>query len=117
VLIRFLVRRRLPSVILTLAVWTLLSGPGNLEAVVFNGFVAAVTLFVLLRWGVVAMVVCRIALHAAWNARPLALDAWSSEGSIILVGGMILLAVYGAWAAVGGTDARDRPRDDVLTLS
>ena len=107
VLIRFLVKKPAVAVVLTLAVWTLLSGPGNPTAAVVGLLNAALSLAILLRWGVVAFIVQRMALHVLWNARPLDLDSWFSQGSLILMGALVAMALYGGWAAVG--DARSRP--------
>jgi len=101
VLIRALVRKPWLAVALTLAVWLLLSGPGNLTAVVAGLFQVGLTLFILLRWGVVAFIMERIAMHIVWSARPLEMDGWTSQGSLVLVAALILLALYGAWAAMG----------------
>lgn len=99
VLVRFLVKKPAIAVVLTLAVWTLLAAPGNPTAAVLALGSAGISLAILLRWGVVAFIVQRMALHVLWNARPLDMDSWYSQGSVLLVGALALLAVYGAWAA------------------
>ncbi len=112
VLIRAVVRRPKLAVVLTLAVWVLLAGPGSLERVLLELVSAALSLFILLRWGVVAFIMQRVAMYIVWFARPLEMDGWTSQGSLILVGVLILLAFYGAWAAMGqgqgeGQDQRE----------
>jgi hypothetical protein len=106
VLIRYLVKRRIPAVLLTLAVWTLFTGPGSAEAVFWGLVMSGIFLFVLLRWGVVALVVGRIAGNLIWQARPADWGAWHAEGSVLILVALGLLAVYGAWAAVGGRVAK-----------
>ncbi|MCB1182119.1 hypothetical protein KDM41_01715, partial [bacterium] len=106
VLIRALVKRPVIAIVLTLAVWTLLSGPGDAKAVAFGLVNSAISLAVLLRWGFVAMMLQRIVLGWAWAARPVDLDSWYSQGSLIVVAAVILLALYGAWAAVGDSESR-----------
>ncbi|PIE16751.1 MAG: hypothetical protein CSA65_09955 [Proteobacteria bacterium] len=110
VLIRAVVRRPKLAMALTLAVWVLLAGPGSLERVLLDLVSAAFSLFILLRWGVVAFIMQRVALYILWFARPLEMDGWTSQGSLILVGMLILLALYGAWAAMGEGQGQGQDR-------
>lgn len=101
VLIRYLVKNRVVTIVLTLILWTLLTSPGNLTSVFLGLFSSGLFLFVLLRWGVVAMVTGRIALGMAWLARPVDLSSWYSQGSIMVVVALGILALLGAWSAMG----------------
>ena len=101
VFIRYLVKRRIPAILLTLVVWALLTSPSSLGSLVSGLLVSALFLFVLLRWGAVAMVVGRVTSNLIWQARPADWTAWHSEGSVVIVVALVVVACYGAWAAVG----------------
>jgi serine/threonine-protein kinase len=101
VLFEFLFKRRVVTIILSLLLWTMLAGPGNLPAFGLGLLSSAIMMVVLLRWGVVAFAMGRIALALAWTAKPADWTSWYSQGSVLIVVALALLAVYGAWAAQG----------------
>ncbi len=101
VFLHYLVKKRTLALGITLVVWTLLTGPGNYVAAGLGLMSSAIYLFVLLRWGIVAMVVGRVVNVLVWSARPVDLTSWYSENSVIILVAIALLAVYGVWAAVG----------------
>lgn len=101
VLARYLLKRRVAAVVATLVLWTLLGAPGSWVSLIQSVLTSAVFLAVLLRWGVVAMAAGRIALGLVWTARPADWTSWYTEGSVMIVVALALLAAYGAWAATG----------------
>ncbi len=101
VMIRRLVRNLPIAVGLTLVLWTLMSGSGTPARIAMNFVTAAIMLTILLRWGAVAMVVAQVVLRWLWQARFIDPSAWYSQGSVLVLSAVILLTLYGAWAAVG----------------
>ena len=102
VVIRYLVKRRLPTLALTLVAWVLISGDGQPHLLAMGVVVAVLEMFVLLRWGVVALAVAKITTGLCWHARAADWSAWHAEGPLLVLGALVLLVVYGAWAATGG---------------
>lgn len=111
VISRFLLKKRVPTIALTLAIWTLFASPGNAQEIALALLSSAIFLFVLLRWGVVAMVVGRVVLGLAWSIRPVDFTSWYCRGSVMVLVALALLAAYGAWAAIGNRAGR-RPISD-----
>jgi hypothetical protein len=105
---RYLLRRRALSLVVTVVVWTLLSGAGSLMSVTLELVLALIGIAVLLRWGALAYVVSRVVLFMCWNARAGDWGAWWAEGPLVGVGLLVVLTVYGGWAALGA--ASERPR-------
>jgi len=101
VVIRKFIRRRALALGVTLVVWTLMNGAGTPEGVAFNFITSVIMMILLLRWGVVAMVVSRIVLSLAWQARAADWGAWHAQGAVLVLAALCALAVYGAWAAMG----------------
>ena len=102
VVIRYLVKRRLPTLALTLVAWILISGDGQPHLLAMGVVVAVLEMFVLLRWGVVALAVAKITAGLCWHARAADWSAWHAEGPLLVLAALALLVVYGAWAATGG---------------
>jgi hypothetical protein len=101
VVIRYLVKRRLPTLILTFVAWLLIAGdlqPPDLPIALAG---TAVMMFVLLRWGVVALAVSNITASICWLARSADWSAWHAEGPLLALAALVLLTLFGAWAAVG----------------
>lgn len=107
VLIRYLVKNRILAIILTLVLWTFMSVPENLGSILLGLLSSGIFLLVLLRWGVVALVIGRIAVGLAWTARPSDWTSWHSQGSVMILVALGLLAVFGAWAAMGPRGSRE----------
>ena len=103
---RYLLEKRVPTIALTLAIWTLFASPGNAPEIALALLSSAIFLFVLLRWGVVAMVTGRVVLGLAWKIRPADFTSWYCWGSVMVLVALALLAAYGAWAAIGHRTGR-----------
>lgn len=103
---RFLLKKRIPTIVLTLAIWTLFASPGSAPAIGLALLSSGIFLFVLLRWGVVAMVSGRVVLGLAWAIRPADFTAWYCRGSVLVLVALAMLAAYGAWAAIGHRTGR-----------
>ena len=102
VVIRYLVKRRLPTLALTLVAWILISGDGQPHLLALGTVVAVLEMVVLLRWGVVALAVAKITTGLCWYARAGDWSAWYAEGPLLVLASLALLVIYGAWAATGG---------------
>jgi hypothetical protein len=103
---RFLLKKRIPTIALTLTIWTLFASPGSASEIGLALLSSGIFLFVLLRWGVVAMVAGRVVLGLAWKIRPADFTSWYCWGSVLVLVALALLAAYGAWAAVGNRTGR-----------
>jgi hypothetical protein len=106
IIIRMVVKRRIPALAVTIVVWTLLNGPGSLDNLPFVVINVIISLVVLLRWGVVAYFVSLMMLSIGYDARAADWSQWHSQGALLALLFIIALTVYGAWAAMGGR--RDR---------
>jgi len=102
IVIRMVIKRKIPSLAVTMVVWTLISGVGSLEALPFAVLNAAISMVVLLRWGVVAFFVSLLALYLGYGAQAADYAAWYAQSAVLAVAFIVLLTAYGAWAAVGG---------------
>ena len=105
--IRMMVKKRIPTLVLTLVVWVLLSGPSSVSDLVFTLVVTGIGLFVLLRWGVLAYFLAFYMMEVTDMARAADLSAWHAQGPVIATVLIVALTVYGTWAASGrrGTSA------------
>ncbi len=102
-----LVRRRKVALAITVVIWTIVAGPTSGLGLGVGILVAVIGLAVLLRWGALAYVISRLVLVICWETRAADWDAWYAEGAMVGVGLLVLLAVYGWWAATGrGTEPR-----------
>ena len=71
IVIRMMVKKRVPALAITLVVWTLLRGPQSLEELPFVIISVVISLVVLLRWGVVAFFISLLMLSVGyWRAPP-----------------------------------------------
>ncbi|MBE0567470.1 MAG: serine/threonine protein kinase, partial [Krumholzibacteria bacterium] len=109
VVVRSLVRRRLPALALTLVVWVLISGSLQANTLWLAVVATALELAVLLRWGALGFVVNKLVQMLCWNARASDWSAWHAEGAVVVLGALVLLVLYGAWAATGGRRAPADP--------
>lgn len=101
VLIRKLIRQRWLALLVTLIVWTLINGAGSPPQIGFSLLGAGIMMILLLRWGVVAMVVSRIVLSWAWQARASDWSVWYAQSAVLALVVLVGLIVYGTWAAIG----------------
>ncbi|MEN8008053.1 MAG: hypothetical protein ABFS42_13620, partial [Candidatus Krumholzibacteriota bacterium] len=102
IVIRMMVKRRVPTLALTLVAWTLFHGPSSLESLLFILANVVISLIVLLRWGVVAYLISLVMTQVGFMARAADWSAWHSQGAVLALLVMVAFAVYGAWAAMGG---------------
>ena len=79
----------------------LLDGVGNVEAAIYSLIVAVLSMVVLLRWGLVALIVTHVVARAGIIAPTLDWSAWYAKPAILATGLVVVLAAYGAWAAIG----------------
>ncbi|MBK8164760.1 MAG: protein kinase [bacterium] len=101
VLSRHLLKKKWPAIILALAVWTLIAGPGSPTEAGFILMSSAIGMFVLLRWGVVALAINRLALSLIWQIKPADWSSWHAQGSLLLVAVLVATTIWGTWAAMG----------------
>ena len=109
VVIRSLVKRRLPALAITFAVWILINGTLQSNLIGMGVLAAALEMFVLLRWGVLAYITTVITTGLCWSARIADWSAWHAEGPLLVLGALVLLTIYGAWAATGGGRSTSSP--------
>jgi serine/threonine-protein kinase len=102
VVIQMMFKRRVLTLALTVAVWTLLHGPSSLEALLFILVNVGISLVVLLRWGVVAYLISMVMLQIGFIARAADWSAWHSQAAVLALLVVVAVTVYGAWAAMGG---------------
>jgi hypothetical protein len=95
------VRRRRLAAGIALVIWTLVGGDLSPWGLAGHLVVAAISLWVLLRWGAVAMVTGRVVLELCWLARSADWSAWTAEGPLLALAVLTALTLYGAWAACG----------------
>jgi serine/threonine-protein kinase len=105
IIIRMMVKKRAAALAITLVVWTFLSGPSSPDDLAFAVINAIISMFVLLRWGVVAYFVSLMMLGIGYDARMVEWSAWHSQGAVLAVVIIVAMTAYGAWAAVGGKRA------------
>ncbi len=101
VVIQRVVKRRWLAVALAVVVWTLIEGTGSPLWFGIELVRNALFMFVLLRFGILALVVANMAHALAFHSRAVDYTHWTSEGAVMAVVVIGLLAVYGAWAATG----------------
>jgi hypothetical protein len=101
VVIQRVVKRRWLAVALAVVVWTLIEGTGSPLWFGIELARNALFMFVLLRFGILALVVTNMAHALAFHARAVDYTHWTSEGAVMAVVVIGLLALYGAWAATG----------------
>jgi hypothetical protein len=101
VLIQRWVGRKWLAVGLGILMWTLIEGFSSGQGFVLALLNSALTMFVLLRWGVLAMVMMRIYTQFAWLARATDYEHWTSQGAILVICVVSASAGFGVWAACG----------------
>ncbi len=101
ILIRKMIRRRLPALGLALVVWTLLNGASDGVGIMISLLLSGIMLLLLLRWGVVALLVSRVVALLSWRSLAADWSAWSGQGTVLILGCLVALTLYGAWAAIG----------------
>ncbi len=102
IVIRMMVKRRILALVLTVIVWTLLRGPSSLTDLPFVLVSVAISLVLLLRWGVVAYLASLMFLQFGHYARAADWSAWYSQGAVLALVFILAFTIYGAWAAMGG---------------
>jgi len=101
VAVQYGVKRRRLAAAIALVIWTLVGGDTSPWGLAGHLVVSAISLWVLLRWGVVAMVTGRVVLQICWLARSADWSAWTAQGPLLALGLLMVLALYGVWAATG----------------
>ncbi len=94
-------RRRWLALAITLAIWTLVGGDTSPWGLAGHLVVSAISLWVLLRWGAVAMVTGRVVIQICWLARSADWSAWTAQGPLLALGLLTLLVIYGVWSCTG----------------
>lgn len=102
VLLQRWVKRRWLAVALALVVWVLMSGFSNLTGILVGLGGAVITMGVLLRWGVLAMVMAQVLTELMWHMRAVDYGSWTAQGATFALVLGVLFLVYGMWAATGG---------------
>ena len=105
ILIRMMVKNRILTLAITAVVWTLLDGPESLDLLPFTVINVIISLVVLLRWGVLAFFVSLMMLGVGYDARAADWSAWWAQGPALALGFIVVLTLYGAWAAIGSRRA------------
>jgi hypothetical protein len=108
VVIQRLIRRRLLSIVLAIGLWVLIDEPGTANAFAISLLAHVGLMFVLLRWGALAMVAATVGQGLAWHARAVDLAHWTSEGAVFAVIVLVAMAAYSVWAATGKATAAAR---------
>jgi hypothetical protein len=103
VLLQRWVGRRWLAVALALFLWTFISGFGSLTWFLIGFGNAVITMVVLLRWGVVAMIMVPIAAELMWHMRAADYAHWTSAGAVYALVVAVLFVAYGVWAGTGST--------------
>ncbi len=94
--------RRLPVALgVTLVIWTLINGVGDINTTVFSVVTSILMMTILLRWGVLTLVVSRIVYNLAWQGRAADLGAWHAQEAVLIHITFVVMAAYGIWAAIG----------------
>ena len=106
VVAQYLLQRRWLAFLVTLVVWTVVTGATSWSDALPALLVSAIGLAVLVRFGVVAYAVSLVVHTWCWGARAADWSAWHAEGPLIGVALLLLLVAYGFWAATG--DRRPR---------
>jgi serine/threonine-protein kinase len=101
VALQYGLKRRGPVLAAALVIWTLVGGTGSVWTLLGSFAFSVISLIVLLRWGVVAMVIGHVVRSLCWNARSADWDAWTAQGPLLALGLLVALALYGVWAATG----------------
>jgi hypothetical protein len=102
VVLRLLTKRVRPAVVLTVLLWPLMNGVTIGEHMIYILISASISMVVLLRWGIVAMLMTNLVFSMAWFARASDWSAWHAKPAINVLVLMVALAAYGVWAATGG---------------
>lgn len=108
VLFQRAVGRRWLAAALAVVVWTLFDGFSGLESFLVALSTSAVLMVALLRWGIVTLVVTQITIGLAWHARAVDYGHWTSGGATMALVAVVVLALYGAWAATGSSRSTAR---------
>jgi len=106
IVIRMMVKRRIPALILTLVVWTLIDGPSSTAGIALSLVTAMISMVVLLRWGVLALVTSFLLMWIGYGAQAADWSAWHAQGAVLALVIVVAVTLYGAWAAVGGRSSR-----------
>lgn len=103
VVARALLKKTGLAVAATLLLWPFMGGTGfsNWGNYAFAVAFGSLTMFVLLRWGALALFVMTMTTNVTWLARSTDLSAWHSRPAVLAVWFIVLLTAYGTWAAIG----------------
>jgi hypothetical protein len=99
VVLRLLLKRAWPATALTVVLWPLMIGVAIGEDLAYAVAVSAISMVVLLRWGVVSLVVTHLVVSMGWIARASDWSAWHAKPAVMAVVFVGALTVYGVWAA------------------
>jgi hypothetical protein len=102
VVLRLLVKRAWLAIALTVILWPFMDGVAIGEGLIYSVFVATISMVVLLRWGVVALVATNLISAVAWIARASDWSAWHAKPAVTAFVLVLAFAAYGVWAAIGG---------------
>ena len=102
VVLRLLVKRSWLAVGLAMILWSLMGDVGSVKGLTYGIIGSAISMAVLLRWGVVAMLVVNLTAQTAWIARTTDWSAWHAQAAVMALVFVAALTIYGLWAAMGG---------------
>jgi serine/threonine-protein kinase len=105
VVLRLLVKRAWPAVVLAVVLWPLMNGVWIGVHMIYVVLTAAISMLVLLRWGIVAVILTNLVFSVAWIARASDWAAWHATPAVTALVLIVALTAYGVWAAIGGRRA------------
>ena len=116
VLARLLFRRTLPASLAAGAIYVLVYSGGSLIGVLFASILAAITLGVLVRFGVVAVVVTHWISDVMFVQWTRDFDAWHGQSAAMSLVAVVVLAAYGYWASTAGWVASAEPAERQVSV-
>jgi serine/threonine-protein kinase len=102
VVLRLVTKRAWPAVLLAVILWPLMIGTTTVEGMIYSVAGAAISMVVLLRWGIVALILTNLFASVAWIARTSDWSAWHATPALTTLVLVVALVAYGVWAASGG---------------
>ena len=102
VVLRLWIQRAWVAVLVAVLLWPLMDGFTLGEGMIYSIVGATISMFLLLRWGIVAMLLANAFLSLGWMARSPDWSAWHANAAVMTLLFVAALAAYGFWAALGG---------------
>ncbi len=99
------VRRRWLAGLLAIVVWSVMRSSVDSLDFALGLVWGAISLLVLLRWGIVGFSTMNFVALLAWRARAVDYTHWTSEGPLLALTAFVLLALGAVWAATGNSNS------------